>query len=128
MDSVRIQLDKCFLDVNDIQSVYVVKGYDSTLGVDGKVYVTSKHPPMRFLTLGQLVADRSELNNCSPILFMADGKVLTDTAGIRVATALIKTIKVTKGSSIAYLSGRARSLAILSLSTKIDTATVFSIR
>jgi hypothetical protein len=128
MDSLRIDFEKCFLDVNDIESVNVVKGYDSLLGVEGKVYVTSKHPPMRFLTLAQLVAAQSELNNCSPIIFMADGKILTDTASVRVATALTKTVKVIKGSSIAYLNGQARSLAILSLSTKVDTATIYRIR
>jgi hypothetical protein len=128
MDSVRIDFEKCLLDVNDIQSVNVVQGYDSTLGTEGKVYVTSKHPPMRFLTLAQIVAGQSELNTCSPILFMADGKILTDTSGIRVSTALTKTINVIKGSSIAYLNGQARSLAILSLSTKIDTATIYHIR
>jgi hypothetical protein len=128
MDSIRIDFYKCFMDVNDIESINVVKGFDSTLGVDGKVYVTSKHPPMRFLTLAQLVTGQSELKNCSPILFLADGKILTDTAGVRVSATLTKTVNVTKGSSITYLSGKVRSLAILSLSTKIDTATIHTLR
>jgi hypothetical protein len=121
LDSLRIDPNKYYFSAKDIAAVQVVKGFDSTLGAEGKVYISTKHPPMHFLSLGQVIAAQSQLQHSSPILFLIDGNTLIDTAGVRIETSLTTSVKVIPGASITYLNGQARYLALLTLSTKKDT-------
>jgi hypothetical protein len=119
IDSMRVDFEKTYIEPDNIKDINVVKGYDSVFQADGKVYITLKSPKPILLTLTDVIAKKTSLKSPSRILFIIDGKVQTDTAGVRIESSIVRTVQVTNETDINYLRGNVRPMSILSIETSL---------
>jgi hypothetical protein len=115
LDSVSTTTLPLF-DPNKIESITVLKAYDSVTQTDGKIYITSKKDAhFNFFTLPQ-VAQQQQLSpgNC---LFMIDDVFVKDLRDIKIDTSYILRCEVTSTKDITYLQS-IPALAILNIKTK----------
>jgi hypothetical protein len=112
LDSVRVDLTKTYLNVQNIKDIHVVIVSDS---INGNIYITSNDPNHSFLTLADMIK-QSNLKG-SIVLFIIDDKIINDTTKIRIDSSVIKKVTVTKSSDVKYWDKNIPPINILNIET-----------
>jgi hypothetical protein len=117
LDSVPVNILHLYFDLNKLANLTVDEYHDSTLHINGKVFMTSKDPKgYQFLTMADLM-NAYKKDAQAPTLFMVDNELLTDTSQVRIDSSYILHVKLTQSSEIAYLKNILPNLTIFKITT-----------
>jgi hypothetical protein len=118
IDSQRVtDLNKVYVDVQDIANISVVNGADPATMTNGKVYITLKTPFNSFLRLSDINRSQQRLKK-KKVLYIIDNKVITDTTGIRIDPSYIVRTQTIRADSILYANMGGKNMKILMIETK----------
>jgi hypothetical protein len=116
LDSVKVNSNYLFIDPGNIESVDVVKGYDTSADTYGKVFIKMKNKNL-LASLKQITDVQASKNRESQVLYIVDNKIITDTVNVRFDTSYIKSVHFTSAASIQYLKGSPQ-ITICTIETK----------
>lgn len=106
-----------YLQPNDIESLDVVKGYDSTTKMDGKiVFTTKKTSKLKFVPLDSIAASK-QIAPETPVLYIIDNQLVKSPALVRIDSAFVFNAWVTKTAEIDNLKNTVPNLSILYIQT-----------
>ena len=111
LNSVKIDLNKVYLNENSIDSLRVEKKT-----VNGAVYILTKDRKFTSITLTDVVKKYTDIKKIDhSILFRIKGKVIEDTTGVKIDDSYFVYVKVKDLSGVKYLKDSFREMKIASI-------------
>ncbi|MDR6338189.1 hypothetical protein HNQ91_001211 [Filimonas zeae] len=106
-----------YMHPNDIDSISVTRGYDSTTKLDGKIRLFLKKPgKVHFIPLDS-IATSKQLKPGTPILYIIDNDPIKSPERIRIDTSFIQHAWVIRATEIDNLKNMVPNLSILYIKT-----------
>lgn len=126
IDSIKVNPNQSYLNYinpNDIASINISK---DPIYPDGAVFITLKdHNTFtklrqdKWLSLGDIAKTNITVTDKrKPVLYLLDDKLLTDTAGVRIPSALVKKVTVVKATETPYFKTALPNVLLMMVSTK----------
>ena len=108
LDSIRIDINKIWLDPDNIKEIYVVKKGDSNIygQNSGLIYIISKDKKRIWTSLSEIdrqFTDTLKFKTKPSKLFLIDNKVIEDTSNVRLEITNITKIDILKDSETGVL-------------------------
>jgi hypothetical protein len=118
IDAQRADFPITYLDPENVESVWVVKGEDSINKKSGIIYITTKNhlPPLTLADISRGQPGLKEKN----VLYIIDDKMITDTINVRIDSSIIVRIEAVHSADIPYLVKGGEPFGVLLISTKIN--------
>ena len=111
LNSVKIDLNKVYLNENSIDSIRVEKKT-----ANGAVYILTKDRKFTSITLANIVKKYTDIKQIDPsILFRIKGKVIEDTTGVKIDDSYFVYVEVNDLSGVKYLNENFREMKIVSI-------------
>ncbi|MFI5156051.1 MAG: hypothetical protein ACHQEM_07685 [Chitinophagales bacterium] len=117
LDSQSIDMGKTFIDVENIESITVVKDntFDAKDSTRGEVFITSKNKMHHWITLADFKTKNPDNAMDLPIAYAIDGKLISDTSNIRFEASIIESIDIvnSKDSNSIYYDGSPKTVFVI---------------
>ena len=111
LNSVKIDLDKLYLNENSIDSIRVEKKT-----VNGAVYILTKDRKFTSSALTDIVKKYTDVKRIdNSILFRIKGNVIEDTTGVKIDDSYFVYVEVKDLSGVKYLKDSFREMKIVSI-------------
>lgn len=112
IDSIEMDLNKTFLDPNNVEKAFTFIQNAQSLHYSKSVALITRKKKVGFVSLADLLTNLS-IKKSTNIRFVIDGKPIIDTTDIRFEPSVIKKINVFKNSSNRVDHGYSRDVEIV---------------
>jgi hypothetical protein len=117
IDSIRVNFKLNYIDANDVKSIEIKNGYDSTALSNGSVYITMKKPHHVFLSLKEIADKKINLGDNNQLLFLIDANIITDTSNIKLDSGIISNVQIIYTSDVKYWKQTQQIFTIIKIET-----------